>query len=151
MRRAREARGRSEAEEAIGRARPTAKRSLTERLKHAAALGAALIGGGRHPTRGADALGAAAATLLVARDPGEFAEDIPDRAQIHLDLLRRSSTDLGGALSSHSVEAAGQQQANGAESTVISERAFSRCAGVQRRGLGDCCGARAGLIVAVLG
>ena len=94
-------------------ARPTAKWALTERLEHAAALGAALVIGGRHPTRGADDLGTAAAALLVARDPVEFAVDVADRAQIHHDLLRRSSADLGGALGGHSVEAG--QQAEGGE------------------------------------
>ena len=91
----------------------TTKRTLTERLEHAAALGAALVVGGRHPTNGADALGTAAAALLVARDPVEFAVDVADRAQIHHDLLRRSSADLGGALGGHSVEAG--QQAEGGE------------------------------------
>jgi len=91
----------------------TTKWTLTERLEHAAALGAALVVGGRHPTRGADAVGTAAAALLVARDPVEFAVDVADRAQIHLDLLRRSSADLGGALGGHSVEAG--QQAEGGE------------------------------------
>jgi hypothetical protein len=104
--------GRQEKQEARSEA-GTAKRTLTERLEHAAALGATLVIGGRHPTSGADALGTAAAALLVARDPVEFAEDVADRAQLHLDLLRWSSADLGGALGGHSVEEG--QQAEGGE------------------------------------
>ena len=108
----------------------TTKRTLTERLEHAAALGAALVIGGRHPTSGTDALGTAAAALLVARDPVEFAVDVADRAQIHLDLLRRSSADLGGALGGHSVEAG--QQAEGGEHRHVCRWARYRPGGWSR-------------------